>query len=95
MGIISILLLLLPGAIGHDIQVMWEKGLYDENGGGVYGFDMGAGDVNGRIKRVHKEWQRRHGAFSPMIGGEGEEVELTGFEPMLGGGRRPSGEDQE
>ncbi len=57
-------------------------------------FELETGDFEGRIRRVSQEWQRRHGAFSPMIGGGGDEVELTGFEPMLGGDKRPSGENQ-
>jgi hypothetical protein len=58
-------------------------------------FELETGDFEGRIRRVSQEWQRRHGAFSPMIGGNEEGDQLTGFEPMLGGDKRPSGENQE
>jgi len=47
MGIISAFLIwLLPTAIGHDIEVVWEKSVYDSVVS-VFGYDMGAGDVNG------------------------------------------------
>jgi len=36
-----------PAAIGHDIEVVWEKGYHDPHGDTVFGYGIGAGDVDG------------------------------------------------
>jgi len=36
-----------PTAIGHDIEIVWVKGICDSTGGTVFGYGLGAGDVDG------------------------------------------------
>ncbi len=61
------LLLSTPTVIGHDIEVVWEKGMYDSTGGTIFGYGIAAGDVDGdghldiaaswgEYDRVEEEW---------------------------------------